>query len=191
MFAGKIAAPELAKKEPAQGLLVSKATADYIFGNEIRANELTDLNFCLIEFKINTKQRMRHFLSQIAHESGGLKWLKEIASGDAYEGRSDLGNSHPGDGKKFKGAGAIQITGRSNYQAFANHIKDPRVMEGCNYVAEAYPFSSAGYWWYLNNMNELCDRPDVNVEMVTRQVNGGVNGLDDRIYYYEKACNVI
>jgi putative chitinase len=134
---------------------------------------------------------MRHFMAQIAHESGGLKWLKELASGDSYEGRSDLGNIQKGDGRRFKGAGAIQLTGRLNYQAFSNHIKDCRVMEGCDYVAENYPMTSAGYWWFLNDMNALCDRPDVNVEMVTRRVNGGVNGLDDRIHYYEKACNVI
>ena len=116
VFAGKIAAPEQAKKESAQGLLVSKATADYIFGNEIRDNELTDLNFCLIEFKINTKQRMRHFLSQIAHESGGLKFMQEIGDDDyftrMYEGREDLGNNQKGDGIKFAGVGPIQTTGR-------------------------------------------------------------------------------
>jgi putative chitinase len=134
---------------------------------------------------------MRHFMAQIAHESGGLKWLKELDSGEDYEGRTDLGNTQKGDGRRFKGAGAIQLTGRSNYQSFSNHIKDCRVMEGCDYVSETYPMTSAGYWWFLNNMNAVCDRPDVNVEMVTRRVNGGTNGLDDRIYYYEKACNVI
>lgn len=130
-------------------------------------------------------------MAQIAHESGGLKWLKELASGDDYEGRSDLGNTQPGDGRRFKGVGAIQLTGRSNYQSFSNYIKDPRVMEGCNYVAEHWPMSSAGYFWYLNDMNKLCDRSDVNVEMITRRVNGGINGLEERIRYYERACNVV
>jgi predicted chitinase len=64
-------------------------------------------------------------------------------------------------------------------------------MKGCDYVASKYPFCSAGYWWNLNDMNTLCDRPDVNVEKVTRRVNGGVNGLKDRIEYYKKACEVI
>lgn len=191
-------APEaIAPKPSAQGQrLISKATATYIFGVEPQESQLIDLNRCLTEFKIDTPQRMRHFMAQIAHESGGLKWLKELASGDDYEGRSDLGNNRPGDGRRFKGAGAIQLTGRSNYQSFANHIKDQRVMEGGDYVAVNYPFSSAGYWWYLNDMNKLCDRPDVNVLMVSRRVNcgsdkGDPNGLDDRIYYYERACNVI
>jgi putative chitinase len=188
LFAGKVTAPETQK---VQGPLISKATAEYIFENEITDDQLSDLNHCLALFEINTSQRKRHFLAQIAHESGGLKWLKELASGDDYEGRSDLGNTQPGDGRRFKGSGAIQLTGRSNYQSFANHVKDPKVMEGCNYVAEHWPMSSAGYWWYLNNMNRLCDRPGVNVEMITRRVNGGVNGLDDRIRFYERACNVI
>jgi putative chitinase len=126
-------------------------------------------------------------MAQVAHESGGLRWLKELATGDDYEWRTDLGNTQPGDGRKFKGSGAIQLTGRANYQAFANYIKDPKVMEGCDYVAEKYPFLSSGYWWIQNKMNELCDRSDVTVEMVTRRVNGGVNGLADRIKYYEKA----
>jgi putative chitinase len=175
----------------AESQIISKATADHIFGADIMPDELADLNKCMSLFNITTAQRKRHFLSQIAHESGGLRWLKELASGDDYEGRADLGNSQRGDGRRFKGAGAIQLTGRHNYQAFSNHIKDPLVMQGCDYVAEKYPFTSAGYWWYLNSMNALCDRSDVNVEMVTRRVNGGINGLDDRISYYQKACEAI
>jgi putative chitinase len=171
--------------------LISAATAEHIFGTALTDGEMEDLNRCLNQFQINTPQRMRHFLSQIAHESGGLRWLKELASGDNYEHRSDLGNTQPGDGRRFKGAGAIQLTGRHNYQAFANYIKDQKVMEGCDYVATQYPFSSAGYWWHLNDMNALCDRPDVTVEDVTRRVNGGTNGLDDRIRYYKKAKDVI
>jgi putative chitinase len=133
---------------------------------------------------------MRHFLSQTAHESGGLKWLKEIADGRAYEGRKDLGNIHAGDGPKYKGAGVIQLTGRNNYQAFSTFIKDSRVMEGVDYVSKTYPFSSAGFWWHRNNMNALCDK-SATVEQITRRVNGGINGLQDRINYYNKACKFI
>lgn len=170
--------------------MISKATAEHIFGTEIKPVELADLNKCLATFEINTPQRQRHFMSQISHESGGLRWLKELATGDDYEWRDDLGNNQAGDGRKYKGSGAIQLTGRANYQAFSDFIKDPRVMEGCNYVAEVYPFSSAGFWWRNNKMNALCDRPDVTVEMITRRVNGGINGLDDRIHYYKKACEL-
>jgi putative chitinase len=177
-------------KEVSRGQLITKAQAEYVFGNPIHFNELKDLNDCLSRFEINTLPRMRHFMSQIAHESGGLRWLKELASGWDYEWRSDLGNTQPGDGPRYKGAGAIQLTGRANYQAFANYMNDPRIMEGVDYVASRYPFTSAGFWWRNNSMNALCDR-GATVEQVTRRVNGGYNGLDDRIYYYQRAAQVI
>lgn len=170
--------------------LITKQEAEALFGNPIYDTELKDLNACLKRYQINTPARLRHFLSQIAHESGGLKWMKELASGDDYEGRSDLGNNQPGDGRRFKGAGVIQLTGRANYQAFADEIGDPRIMEGCDYVATNYPFTSAGFWWKNNNMNALCDS-GATVEQVTKRVNGGYNGLDDRIHYHEKALKLI
>lgn len=170
--------------------LISKQQAEAIFGNPIYDNELSDLNACLNRYQINTPARMRHFLSQIAHESGGLRWLKELADGSDYEYRDDLGNTQPGDGPKYKGAGAIQLTGRANYQALSQAIGDPKVMEGCDYVAKIYPFTSAGFWWHNNEMNSLCDS-GASVEQVTRRVNGGYNGLEDRQAYHDKACRVI
>ena len=152
--------------------------------------EVDELNRCLVEFQIDTIPRIRHFLSQTAHESGGGKWKKELSDGEYLEGRTDLGNVNPGDGPKYKGAGYIQLTGRANYSDFSRYIQDERVMEGVNYVAENYPFTSAGFWWYNNKMNELCDL-DPTVEQVTRKVNGGYNGLDDRKKYYAKAVKYI
>lgn len=178
------------KELPGGGSLVSKAQAEHIYGHSIQICQLKDLNDCLHRFQINTPARMRHFLSQTAHESGGLQWLQEIASGADYEGRDDLGNIYPGDGPKYKGAGVIQLTGRANYQAFSDFIHDPDVMNGVSYVSTTYPFSSAGFWWHNNGMNALCDR-GASVEQVTRRVNGGINGLDDREAYYQKACEVI
>ncbi len=157
--------------------------------NVISDGQLADLNSCLNRFEINTHPRMCHFLSQTAHESGGLKWMKELGSGEEYNGRKDLGNIEPGDGPKYKGAGVIQLTGRSNYQAFANYIHDPKVMDGVDYVSTTYPFTSGGFWWHNNNMNALCDR-GATVEEITRRVNGGLNGLADRQAYYEKAIKV-
>lgn len=168
--------------------LVSKKQLAFIWGcseGQIGNHEVAELNECLRTFGITTPSKIRHFLSQTAHESGGGKWKIELASGSAYEGRIDLGNTQPGDGPKFKGAGYIQLTGRSNYQAFSNFIKDPRVMEGCSYVAVTYPFTSAGFWWLNNNMNALCDS-NPSVEQVTRRVNGGLNGLSDRKKYYDR-----
>ncbi|MCT7979835.1 glycoside hydrolase family 19 protein [Laspinema olomoucense] len=170
--------------------LITKAQAQAIFANSIYDEELKDLNACLEKYQISTPARMRHFISQLAHESGGLKWLKELADGWDYEGRSDLGNVCSGDGPKYKGSGALQLTGRSNYQDFCNEIGDPRIMGGCDYVAKNYPFTSAGFWWKNNNMNQLCDR-GATVAEVTRRVNGGYNGLEDREYYYQQACKFI
>ncbi|AVQ71637.1 chitinase [Microcystis sp. MC19] len=169
--------------------LITKTQTEYIYGNRISDSELSDLNACLKLFEINTHPRMRHFLSQSAHESGGLKWFKELASGSRYEGRKDLGNIYPGDGPKYKGAGVLQLTGRKYYQDFADYIHDPKVMEGVDYVSITYPFISGGFWWYDNQMNALCDR-GATVEEITRRVNGGENGLADREAYYRKAWHI-
>jgi putative chitinase len=173
--------------------LVTKKQLAYIWNcgeNLIKDEEIDEMNSGLNFFKINTPIRIRHFLSQISHESGGGRYKEELASGADYEGRSDLGNTQAGDGKKFKGAGYIQMTGRANYQAFSNYIKDPKVMEGVSYVANKYPMTSAGFWWHNNHMNELCDK-NPSVDQVTLRVNGGYNGLDDRKKYYARCCEVI
>jgi predicted chitinase len=156
----------------------------------ISDSEIVELNKCLTQFDITTPNRLRHFISQISHESGGGRYKKELATGDAYDWRKDLGNTQPGDGRKYKGAGYIQLTGRANYQAFANFIKDPKVMDGVDYVAEKYPFTSGGFWWMNNKMNALCDK-NPTVEEVTRRVNGGLNGLPDRKKYYNRCLEVI
>ncbi|MCZ8126398.1 MULTISPECIES: C39 family peptidase [Microcystis] len=170
--------------------LVTRQQAESVYGRKMSDQQFNDLNSCLQRFEINTVPRIRHFLSQTAHESGGLQWMEEIASGSAYEGRRDLGNVSPGDGRKYKGAGVIQLTGRHNYQKFADFIRDQKVMQGHSYVAQVYPFTSAGFWWKNNNMNALCDRGGT-VREVTKKVNGGYNGLADRQRYYDKACQVI
>ena len=148
--------------------------------------EVDELNACLKRFNITTTSRIRHFLAQTGHESGGGKWKKELSDGLYLEGRTDIGNTQSGDGPKYKGAGYIQLTGRYNYQKFADYIDDQRVMEGVDYVSQKYPFTSAGYWWESNGMNSLCDS-DPSVEQVTLRVNGGYNGLEDRKAYYGRA----
>lgn len=156
----------------------------------IKEHEIDEMNACLAQFNINTPSRICHFLSQTAHESGGGRYMKELASGEAYEYRSDLGNTEPGDGPRFKGAGYIQLTGRANYQDFCDYMKDPRIMKGVDYVSVTYPFTSAGFWWHNNRMNELVDG-GAGVEDVTRRVNGGYNGLEDRKYYYNRCLQVV
>lgn len=188
---GKSWAKALIDAKAVAGSCISQPQAEHVFRNPIYPQELLDLNACLGRFEIcQTAPRMRHFMAQIAHESGGLRWLKELASGDDYEYRPDLGNTQPGDGRRFKGAGAIQLTGRANYQAFANYIGDSAVMNGCDYVARVYPFTSAGFWWHNNDMNALVDS-GASVAQVTRRVNGGYNGLDDRKNRYQLASEVI
>jgi predicted chitinase/tetratricopeptide (TPR) repeat protein len=183
-----VSAPESSQHQGVN--LVTRQQAESVYGRKMSDKQFNDLNSCLQRFEINTVPRIRHFLSQTAHESGGLRWMEEIASGSAYEGRPDLGNTSPGDGRKYKGAGVIQLTGRHNYQKFADFIKDQKVMQGHSYVAQVYPFTSAGFWWKNNNMNALCDRGGT-VKEVTKRVNGGYNGLSDRQRYYDKACQVI
>jgi putative chitinase len=172
--------------------LVSSAQALAVFNRAPSASQLADLNACLARFKIDTVPRIRHFLAQVGHESGGLRWLSELASGDAYEGRQDLGNTRNGDGRRFKGAGAIQLTGRYNYQQFANFIKDPDVMVGVSYVSVKYPFTSAGFWWHTNNMNDLVDQ-GATCRKISSRVNGRdpANGLEDRQSYYARAVAAI
>jgi predicted chitinase len=171
---------------------VTAAQTTAVFGRAPSASQLADLNSCLRRFSINTPARIRHFLAQVGHESGGLKWMLELASGDAYEGRQDLGNTRAGDGPRYKGAGAIQLTGRYNYQRFSDYIKDPDVMNGAPYVAVRYPFTSAGFWWHLNAINAFVDQ-GASCRQVSAKVNGRdpANGLADREAYFARAVAAI
>lgn len=169
--------------------IVTIAQLNKIGWKNVSNKMINELNNCLKKFNITTTARLRHFISQCSHESACGVYTKELASGAAYEGRKDLGNTHAGDGKKYKGAGYIQLTGRSNYQSFANYIGDQKVMQGVDYVAATYPWTSAGFWWHSNNMNALCDK-GASVETITRRVNGGTNGLADRKMYYNRCVSV-
>lgn len=170
--------------------VVRKDQVEAIFGRLITGFQFQSLDKCLKQFDITTIPRVRHFLAQVAHESGGLKWMVELASGVAYEGRRDLGNTQPGDGPRFKGVDPLQMTGRDNYQEFANFVGDQRVMEGWHYVRDNYLFLPSGFWWDRNRMNALIDA-GASVRQVTRRVNGGYNGLADREEYYAKAVKAI
>ena len=169
--------------------LVTKEQLEQVGWKNVSDLVLKDLNSCLDKFNINTPVRIIHFISQCSHESACGLYTKELSSGSQYEGRKDLGNTQTGDGKKFKGAGYLQLTGRSNYQALANYLADQSVMKGVDYVAANYPWTSAGFWWYKNNMNSLCDK-GATCKEITYKVNGGYNGLTDRQNCYNKCCNV-
>jgi putative chitinase len=133
-------------------------------------------------YEISTPRRIAHFLAQVGHESGDLRYHEEIASGLAYEGRLDLGNTEPGDGPRFKGRGLIQLTGRANYAAYGEAIgRDLTVGENWEQVAEDPLLATdvAGWFWSCHKLNAPADAG--NIRRVTRVINGGYNGLNDRI----------
>lgn len=140
----------------------------------------TPLHDAMVKAKINTKNRIAHFLAQIIHESGSLKYKEEIASGEAYENRKDLGNIKKGDGKKFKGRGLIQLTGRSNYQQFGKSLNlGNKLLENPSLVSDTeYSIQAACWFWSKHKLNELADED--NIEAITKKINGGTNGLTDR-----------
>lgn len=181
---------------PSIPALLTMEQATEIFLRAPTAAQLEDLNETMQIYGLTTAARARHFLSQVCHESGGLRWLVELADGSAYEPPSelaaDLGNTEPDDGPRFKGGGAGQLTGRYNYQKFAEHTGDPRVMEGCQYVAERYPFRSFGFWWQNNKMNDLVDA-GATCRKVSRYVNGRdpANGMADRQAAFARAIKAI
>lgn len=137
------------------------------------------------EFGISTTLRQAHFLAQLAHESDGFKTTVEYASGSAYETRRDLGNTMPGDGKRFKGRGLIQLTGRANYAAASKALGVDFVSQP--HLAAQFPHAMriAGWYWQTRKINAVADRDDVNA--VTRKINGGLNGIEDRKRYLERA----
>ncbi len=128
-------------------------------------------------------------MANILHETANLKYLKELASGRAYEYRSDLGNDQPGDGPRYKGAGVLQLTGKHNYSRLCAAIGDPRIMEGVDYVAEVYPFRSAETWIHENRLLECAQQK--GFDAVCRRINGGTNGLTDRYQKYEICKRVL
>lgn len=131
--------------------------------------------------EINTPLRQAHFIAQVGHESGDLRYSEEIASGTAYEGRKDLGNTFPGDGPRFKGRGLIQITGRANYNAYGTDKGRDFLTPPNHELIASDPelaVDVACWFWVQHGLNALADADDVRA--VTKVINGGYNGLADR-----------
>ena len=135
----------------------------------------------LPKHSIDTPLRLAHFFAQIGHESLSLKYKQELASGCAYEGRRDLGNVQIGDGVMFKGRGFIQVTGRANYALFSKWyygdmkcVDNPKLLE-----MPKLAVASAIWFWNTRHLNKYADMDAIKTE--TMRINGGLNGLDDRI----------
>jgi putative chitinase len=150
-------------------------------------NFLAPLNEAMEEFEINTPLRQAAFLAQVAHESGSFRYVQEIASGKAYEGRKDLGNVFPGDGVKFKGRGLIQITGRANYAQCSDALGTdftchPELLEYPDYACR-----SAAWFWVSRGLNELADEKEllkISIRINGRNKEGLPNGWEERQRYY-------
>ena len=143
--------------------------------------------------------RVAHFLAQVGHESGELRYSKEIwgpsAAQRRYEGRRDLGNTQPGDGKRFMGHGLIQLTGRRNHTKFGEAV-NVDVLTRPEVIANDPNLSAlaAGWYWDSGNptgqsLNRYADRDDLLT--ITRRINGGTNGLNDRRRLYYRACDAL
>lgn len=145
------------------------------------------LTAAMDEFGIDTPARQAAFLAQLAHESGSLRYVCELADGQAYEGRVDLGNTEPGDGPRFKGRGLIQITGRANYRDCSLVLfGDDRLVQTPALLEDVEPACrSAAWFWWSRNLNSLADVSAFRA--ITRSINGGYNGYADRLAYYERA----
>lgn len=160
---------------------------------------ISSLNLAILNRQINTPQRAAAFLAQIGHESGELHYVRELGS-DQYLSKYDtgslaarLGNTPEadGDGQKYRGRGLIQITGRRNYLACSQALfgddrllLQPQLLEQPQWACE-----SAAWFWQSNGLNELADKGQFTT--ITRRINGGLNGLDERLQLWARAKAVL
>ena len=151
------------------------------------------LNAAMGHYQIVGAKRVAAFIAQIGHESGQLKYVKEIwgptAAQARYEGRKDLGNTVAGDGSKYRGRGLIQITGRANYMACGEAlgldlIKQPELLEKPQHAC-----MSAAWFWATKGLNTLAEADQF--DKITRRINGGQNGAADRQALYARALKVL
>jgi putative chitinase len=201
-------------------LITKNQLAQIIPGNPYVDNWLDALNEILPEYEINTPQRIAAFLAQCAHESGGFRALKENLNYKAeslikvfpkyfpnldiakeyahqqekiankiYGGRMGNGPEETGDGFRYCGRGLIQLTGKNNYTFFAGSLDIP--VEECAEYLQTFEgaVQSACWFWETNNLNSLADKDDILT--MTKRINGGTIGLEDRKKHYEHAKHVL
>lgn len=187
---GAFAAPQIRQWVNAEQLIQiagAGAPVDRIRQFTQAVNETFD------KFQINTPLRIAHFLAQVMHESGGFQYLREIWGPNewqlTYEGREDLGNVQPGDGKRYMGRGLIQLTGRENYTEFSkamnvDFVSRPELIE-----QPPYAVMVAGWYWNSRKINDPADRDDL--EEVTRRINGGTLHIDQRGELLQRAKSIL
>ncbi|VVN81247.1 glycoside hydrolase family 19 protein [Pseudomonas fluorescens] len=151
------------------------------------------LNTAMNRYGILGTARAAAFIAQVGHESGQLRYVREIWGPTAqqltYEGRAGLGNTVKGDGSKYRGRGLIQITGRANYAACGEAlgldlINKPELLELPQHAA-----MSAAWFWSTRGLNTLADQKDF--AKITKRINGGLTGQADRQALYDKALKVL
>jgi putative chitinase len=200
-------------------ILTQENLAELISGNPYVEHWHRALEAVLPDYDINTPRRVAAFVAQCAHESGGFRFLTEnlnyraeslvktwpryfnASNADsyarnpqrianrAYANRMGNGDEESGDGWRFCGRGLIQLTGRSNYQAFADSIETD-INDIPNYLATFEgAVQSACWFWETNNLNKWADIGDIVT--LTKKINGGTLGLDDRMKHYTHALHVL
>jgi putative chitinase len=162
-----------------------------------RAQYLPFLQQAMEEFQINTPLRAAAFLAQLAHESAEFRFMEEIWGPTQAQRRyepvttkaTNLGNNQPGDGKRFKGRGPIQLTGRNNYRTYGDALGVDLIADPTRAATPEVGFRTAGLYWHRNGLNELADKQWFKT--ITKRINGGFNGLEDRTRYYVRAKAVL
>ena len=168
--------------------------------DRLRIEAIEPLNSTLEKYNINTRSRIAAFLAQITHESGSFRYVEEIADGSRYEYRKDLGNLQPEaltaahsvgttTGKYYKGRGWIQITGFYNYKELSNAIGVDFIHNPDMLCEMPYAALSAGWFWNVHNCNALADVDRFTA--ITKVINGGYNGKEERLRFYRKNLKVL
>lgn len=158
-------------------------------GKSLIIDKVVEYQDLLEKYEVNTTKRLAMFLAQVAHESDSFNTTQEYASGRAYEGRKDLGNTQKGDGTRYKGRGLIQLTGRANYREYGKLMGMD--LEGNPQLVLDFPVALevSLLYWHKKGLNKLADLGDIR--RCTKLINGGYNGLADRTAKYNAYTKVL
>jgi predicted chitinase len=183
--------------------IINVATGFSLGTNKPSKTPPNDVIQAMKDYGITTPLQRAHFLAQISHESGEFKYREEIASGARYEGRKDLGNTVKGDGKRYKGRGYIQLTGRANYKAYNDYLKSrgikDDILSNPTLVATKYAADVSAWYWAIlgpkgiKKFNKKADQgfSTAIITQISVWINGGTNGLADRIQKFNYYWSVI